>query len=149
MRQVRRIGALALILTALLAPAPADASPAKVAALQSALQALRLYSGYVDGIKGPLTRHGVRALQHRRGLPPELGWAAFRRGGAGAVPPPAPPAPAPADASPAKVAALQSALQALRLYSGYVDGIKGPLTRHGVRALQHRRGLHVDGVVGP
>jgi murein DD-endopeptidase MepM/ murein hydrolase activator NlpD len=68
MRLVRRIGALALILTVLAAPAPADASPAKVAALQSALLGLRLYHGFVDGINGPLTRHGIRALQRRRGL---------------------------------------------------------------------------------
>ena len=68
MRLVLGIGALALILTALLAPAPADASPPKVAALQSALQALQLYSGYVDGIKGPLTRRGTRSFQRRRGL---------------------------------------------------------------------------------
>ena len=68
MRLVRRIGALALILTALAAPPFADASPAKVAALQSALLGLRLYHGFVDGIDGPRTRHGIRAFQHRRGL---------------------------------------------------------------------------------
>jgi hypothetical protein len=48
MRLVRRIGVSVLALTALLAPAPADASPTKVAALQSALQALQLYGGF-DG----------------------------------------------------------------------------------------------------
>src|SRR4051812_10015193 len=68
MRLACRIGALALVLTALLAPAAAAATPARVAALQTALQSLRLYSGYVDGIRGPLTREGIRSFQSRRGL---------------------------------------------------------------------------------
>src|SRR5689334_13040025 len=54
-----------------------------------------------------------------------------------------------ANASPAKVAALQSALQALHLYDGYVDGVSGPLTRRAITALQRQRGLAVDGVAGP
>ena len=69
MRPVRRIGASALVLAALLVPAPAEASTVETAALQSALQGLRLYSGFVDGVEGPLTRDGIRAFQHRRGLP--------------------------------------------------------------------------------
>src|ERR1700749_3927615 len=68
MRLVRRIGAAALVLIALIAPASADASPVQIAALQSALQGLRAYSGFVDGIEGALTRNGIRTLQRRRGL---------------------------------------------------------------------------------
>ena len=58
-------------------------------------------------------------------------------------------APATAREHPARVAALQSALKQLHLYSGLVDGVRGPLTRHGIVAFQRRRGLHVDGIAGP
>ncbi|HEX6460723.1 MAG TPA: peptidoglycan DD-metalloendopeptidase family protein [Thermoleophilaceae bacterium] len=47
------------------------------------------------------------------------------------------------------VAALQVALQARGLYAGTIDGISGPGTRRGVRALERRAGLRVDGIVGP
>jgi peptidoglycan hydrolase-like protein with peptidoglycan-binding domain len=150
MRLVRRTGALALILTALLAPAPADASPAKVAALQSALQALGLYSGFVDGIKGPLTRHGVRSLQHRRGLHvdgvagpetrralgwrgrPGLGSRVMRHGDRGW-----------------DVAALQFLLQRAGHGPGRADGLFGPLTRAAVVRAQEAAGVGVDGLAGP
>jgi peptidoglycan hydrolase-like protein with peptidoglycan-binding domain len=150
MRLVRRIGALALILTALLAPAPADASPVKVAALQSALQALNLYSGFVDGIKGPLTRHGIRSLQHRRGLHvdgiagpetrralgwrgrPGLGSRVMRYGDKGW-----------------DVAALQFLLQRAGHGPGRADGLFGPLTRAAVVRAQQAAGVGVDGLAGP
>src|SRR5690242_4726763 len=124
MRLVRRIGALALILTALLAPTTADASPARVAALQSALESLHLYDGYVDGIEGPLTRRAILALQHRRGLAvdgvfgpqtrralgwrgrPALGSRAMRRGDKGW-----------------DVAALQYLLQRAGNGAGRADGL--------------------------
>jgi peptidoglycan hydrolase-like protein with peptidoglycan-binding domain len=150
MRLVGRVGALALILTALAAPAPADASPAKVAALQSALQALRLYSGFVDGIKGPLTRHGIRALQRRRGLRvdgvvgpetrralgwrgrPGLGSRVMRYGDKGW-----------------DVAALQFLLQRAGHGPGRADGLFGPLTRAAVVRAQEAAGVGVDGLAGP
>ena len=47
------------------------------------------------------------------------------------------------------VAALQVALRARGLYAATVDGIRGPLTREGVRRFQARRGLAVDGIAGP
>jgi peptidoglycan hydrolase-like protein with peptidoglycan-binding domain len=47
------------------------------------------------------------------------------------------------------VAALQVALWAKGLYDGTVDGVRGPMTAGAVRAFQSRRGLAVDGVVGP
>jgi murein DD-endopeptidase MepM/ murein hydrolase activator NlpD len=149
MRLVRRIGALALILTALLAAAPADASPAKVAALQSALQALQLYSGYVDGIKGPLTRQGIRTLQRRHGLRvdgiagpetrralgwrgrPGLGSRVMRSGDRGW-----------------DVAALQFLLQRAGHGPGRADGLFGPLTRAAVVRAQEAAGIGVDGLAG-
>src|SRR6185503_7724736 len=49
----------------------------------------------------------------------------------------------------AHTAALQVALRAKHAYGGTVDGIRGPMTREGVRRFQARRGLVADGVVGP
>jgi murein DD-endopeptidase MepM/ murein hydrolase activator NlpD len=46
------------------------------------------------------------------------------------------------------VAALQVALRARGLYSATIDGVRGPLTREGVRRFQARRGLVVDGIAG-
>lgn len=150
MRPVRRICALALILTALLVPAPADASPAKVAALQSALAALRLYDGYVDGVEGPLTRRAVISLQRRRGLSvdgivgprtrralgwrgrPGLGRRPMRNGNRGW-----------------DVAALQYLLQRAGNGAGRADGLFGPLTEAAVRRAQEAAGIGVDGIAGP
>ena len=149
MRLVRRIGASALILAALVAPAPADASPARVAALQSALQSLHLYDGYVDGIEGPLTRRAVLALQRRRGLAvdgvfgprtrralgwrgrPGLGSRTMRRGDRGW-----------------DVAALQYLLQRAGNGAGRSDGLFGPLTEAAVRRAQEAAGIGVDGIAG-
>ncbi|HET7588877.1 MAG TPA: peptidoglycan-binding protein [Solirubrobacterales bacterium] len=150
MRLVRRIGASALILAALAAPAPADASPAKVAALQSALQSLQLYEGYVDGIEGPLTRRAILALQRRRGIAvdgvfgpqtrralgwrgrPGLGSRAMRNGDKGW-----------------DVAALQYLLQRAGHGPGRADGLFGPLTEAAVRRAQGAAGIAVDGIAGP
>ncbi|HWT24234.1 MAG TPA: peptidoglycan-binding domain-containing protein, partial [Solirubrobacteraceae bacterium] len=49
----------------------------------------------------------------------------------------------------AGTAALQVALKARGLYSGDIDGLRGPGTDGAVRAFQARRGLAVDGIVGP
>jgi peptidoglycan hydrolase-like protein with peptidoglycan-binding domain len=57
--------------------------------------------------------------------------------------------PSAASAGPASTAALQVALRAKGLYAGHVDGIAGPGTRAGIRRLQRRRHIGVDGVVGP
>src|SRR3954467_2944071 len=54
-----------------------------------------------------------------------------------------------ADARSSATAALQVALRAKHVYGGTVDGIRGPMTREGVRRFQARRGLAVDGVAGP
>jgi peptidoglycan hydrolase-like protein with peptidoglycan-binding domain len=150
MRLVRRIGASALVLTALLAPAPADASPVKVAAMQSALRALHLYDGYVDGIEGPLTRRAILALQRRRGLAvdgvfgpqtrralgwrgrPGLGSRAMRFGNRGW-----------------DVAALQYLLQRAGNGAGRADGLFGPLTEAAVKRAQAAAGIGVDGIAGP
>jgi murein DD-endopeptidase MepM/ murein hydrolase activator NlpD len=150
MRLVRRIGALALILAALTAPAPAGASPAKVAALQSALLGLRLYHGFVDGVKGPLTQHGIRAFQRRRGLHvdgiagPEtrraLGWRGRHGLGSRVM--------RYSDKG-WDVAALQFLLQRAGHGPGRADGLFGPLTRVAVVRAQEAAGIGVDGLAGP
>ena len=150
MRPLRGVGASALIVIAMAAPSHADARPTNVAALQAALKALHLYGGYVDGIKGPLTRRGVVAFQRRRGLPvdgiagpqtrralgwrgrPRLGSRVMRRGDRGW-----------------DVAALQFLLQRAGHGPGRADGLFGPLTRGAVRRAQRDAGIAVDGLAGP
>jgi peptidoglycan hydrolase-like protein with peptidoglycan-binding domain len=56
--------------------------------------------------------------------------------------------PAPSFAGP-KVAAVQVALKRIGLYNATVDGVRGPLTKSAIVRFQRRRGLSVDGVVGP
>ncbi len=58
-------------------------------------------------------------------------------------------APTTASAANPRVAALQVALRAHGVYGGPVDGLAGPGTSAGVRRLQARAGLAVDGIVGP
>ena len=152
MRPIRAVGAAGLITIFLAATAaPAQASiPARVAALQSALQALHLYSGFVDGVRGPLTRRGIVALQRRRGLHvdgiagprtrralgwrgrPGLGSRVIRYGDRGW-----------------DVAALQFLLQRAGDGPGRADGLFGPLTRAAVLRAQENAGISVDGLAGP
>jgi murein DD-endopeptidase MepM/ murein hydrolase activator NlpD len=150
MRSSRRIGASALIIVAIAAPSSADAIPANVAALQAALKSLHLYRGTVDGIKGPLTRRGIRAFQRRRGLGVDgivgpktrraLGWRGrhplgsrvMRFGNRGW-----------------DVAALQFLLQRAGHGPGRADGLFGPLTRGAVLRAQRTAGIAVDGLAGP
>jgi peptidoglycan hydrolase-like protein with peptidoglycan-binding domain len=56
--------------------------------------------------------------------------------------------PAQASAGP-KVAAVQVALKRVGLYNATVDGVRGPVTKAAIVRFQRRRGLSVDGVVGP
>jgi murein DD-endopeptidase MepM/ murein hydrolase activator NlpD len=144
------IGAMALIVVAIAVPARVEASPANVAALQAALKALHLYSGYVDGIRGPLTRRGVTAFQRRRGLAvdgiagrqtrralgwrgrPGLGSRVMRFGDRGW-----------------DVAALQFLLQRAGHGPGRADGLFGPLTKGAVVRAQRAAGISVDGLAGP
>jgi murein DD-endopeptidase MepM/ murein hydrolase activator NlpD len=48
-----------------------------------------------------------------------------------------------------RIAALQVALRAHGAYAGTIDGIAGPGTVAGVRRVQARAGLVVDGIAGP
>ncbi len=59
------------------------------------------------------------------------------------------PSAAHARSSNANTAALQTALRALRHYTGGIDGITGPRTRRAIRRFQRAHRLHADGVAGP
>jgi peptidoglycan hydrolase-like protein with peptidoglycan-binding domain len=151
-RPFRAIGAAALVAIAIAlgASAGATASPASTAALQAALKGLHLYDGYVDGIRGPLTRRAIVAFQRRRDLEvdgvagprtrralgwrgrPGLGSRVMRIGNRGW-----------------DVAALQFLLQRGGHGAGRADGLFGPLTRAAVRRAQKAAGIAADGLAGP
>jgi murein DD-endopeptidase MepM/ murein hydrolase activator NlpD len=138
----------ALVAAALAAPA-AGAQSADVAALQVALRAHGLYGGTVDGVRGPLTRAGVRRFQARRGLAvdgiagpvtrralgrrgrPRLGTRVLAGGARGW-----------------DVAGLQFLLGRHGFPSGAVDGGLGPRTDGALRRFQSWAGLAADGIAG-
>jgi murein DD-endopeptidase MepM/ murein hydrolase activator NlpD len=150
MRRFRAIGALALIVALAAVPAPANASREGVAALQAGLKSLQFYRGYVDGIRGPLTRQAISAFQRSHGLnadgiagpqtrralgwrgKPALGSRAMRVGDQGW-----------------DVAALQYLLQRAGHGPGRADGLFGSLTKAAVERAQGAVGISVDGVAGP
>ena len=141
---------LVLAAAALALPSPAAAGSAGVAALQSALTSLNLYRGFVDGVRGPLTRSavirfqrrhhllvdGVAGPQTRRALGsrgrPRLGSRAMQLGDHGW-----------------DVAALQYLLLRRGYGPGRVDGDFGPLTQAAVLRAQRGLGLSADAVAGP
>jgi hypothetical protein len=150
MRRIRRAGVAAAVVVVAVLPASANAFPPQVAAMQSALKELHLYSGFVDGIRGPLTRRGIVAFQRRRGLEvdgivgprtrralgwrgrPSLGSRVMRYGNRGW-----------------DVAALQFLLQRAGDGPGRTDGAFGPLTRAAVLRAQRAARVAVDGLAGP
>jgi murein DD-endopeptidase MepM/ murein hydrolase activator NlpD len=152
--------AIALALT-VAGAAPARADPrataahasvgqANVAALQVALRARGLYSASIDGVRGPLTREGVRRFQARRGLVVDgiagprtraaLGWRGRPRLGSRVLR---------AGARGWDVAALQFLLATRGFASGPFDGRLGARTDGALRRFQAWAGLGADGLAGP
>ncbi len=151
--QARVAGAtlvIAAVAAALPVPGGAHSRPRTSGVSQSQIKLLRFGSRgpvvaelqrtlgiHADGIFGPLTRAAVRAFQREHGLlvdgivGPQT-RAALRRS-----------AHARAFIRAWWVAPVQRALGVP------VDGVYGPVSRAAVRAFQSRRGLAVDGVVGP
>jgi murein DD-endopeptidase MepM/ murein hydrolase activator NlpD len=143
-------GAVLALVAALALPSPAAAGRPGVAALQSALTSLHLYKGFVDGVRGPLTRSAVVRFQRRRGLlvdgvagpqtrralgsrgRPRLGSRVMKLGDHGW-----------------DVAALQFLLLRRGYGPGRVDGAFGPLTRAAVLRAQRALGLGADALAGP
>jgi peptidoglycan hydrolase-like protein with peptidoglycan-binding domain len=152
------VAALAPLLALATAPA-AQADPVaraahvsarpSTAALQVALKAVNLYSGAVDGIRGPMTRRALLRFQRRQGLAvdgiagpqtrralgrrgrPRLGSRVMRRGHRGW-----------------DVAALQFLLGRGGFSPGGIDGGFGTMTGSAVRRFQASAGLPVDELVG-
>lgn len=151
--RLRTFIALALVLAALLAAAPAPAQAAgnsRVAAIQVALQARGFYRGTIDGYYGPGTQHAVIRFQRRRGLladgiagrvtrrslgrygRPLLGRRVLVQGRVGF-----------------DVSQLQFLLAWHGFPSGVFDGAFGGRTDHALRRFQRWARLGVDGVAGP
>jgi murein DD-endopeptidase MepM/ murein hydrolase activator NlpD len=144
-----RLTVVLVVLVALL-PSPAVASrDAGVAALQVALRARGLYSGSIDGLKGPLTNAATKRFQRGAGLAPSglagtntrealgrygrhvLGSRLLARGARGW-----------------DVAALQFLLAWHGFPSATIDGVLGFHTDRALRRFQRWAGLSVDGVAG-
>ena len=151
MRCVRHVAGavltLSLLAVMLASPGEADASSARVAALQAALKYRGLYPVAVDGMKGPFTIRGVRRFQRRRGLLVDgiagpqtkraigarpLGARMLHKGNRGW-----------------DVAALQFRLQRHGHPPAGVDGVFGAGTQSAVTSFQSANGLTADGVAGP
>jgi peptidoglycan hydrolase-like protein with peptidoglycan-binding domain len=145
-----RLVSIALLALALIPASAMGAPRANVAALQAALRARGLYTGTIDGLRGPATARAVRRLQRRAGIAVDgipgrhtrralgrLGRHAFgsrplRPGVVGW-----------------DVAGLQFKLETHGFPCGGVDGGYGAHVTAAVRRLQAFHGLAVDGVAGP
>jgi peptidoglycan hydrolase-like protein with peptidoglycan-binding domain len=138
---------VSLFAVMLASPGGADASSARVAALQAALKYRGLYPIAVDGMRGPFTTRGVRGFQRRRNLLVDgiagpqtkralrarpLGARMLQKGNRGW-----------------DVAALQFRLQKHGFPPGGVDGVFGAGTRLAVINFQSSNGLGADGIAGP
>jgi peptidoglycan hydrolase-like protein with peptidoglycan-binding domain len=124
------------------------ASGEAVRELQIALEETGNNPGPIDGVFGDQTEAAVRAFQQARGITVDgiVGQITWRnidefaefdepvlREGSTGLP----------------VRRAQSRLSAASFDTGGVDGVFGPHTEAGVRAIQQATGITVDGIVGP
>ncbi len=145
-----RYVAFASVLAVLAVTAPIEGAVSPYAAgAQVALRAHGLYRGPIDGIRGPQTIRAARKFQRRHELVadgvvgrntraklgrlgrPLFGARLIKRGMVGW-----------------DVSTLQFRLSR-RVRIGGIDGVYGRNTLRAVRRFQSRRGLVVDGLVGP
>ena len=145
-----RFAALPVVLAALALASPALGSrDAGLAALQVALQSRGVYTGSIDGLKGPATTKAIKRFQRRAGLPADgvpgpktrralgaygkhlLGSRPLTRGAAGW-----------------DVAALQFLLAWHGFPSATIDGGLGEHTERALRHFQRWAGVKPDGVAG-
>jgi murein DD-endopeptidase MepM/ murein hydrolase activator NlpD len=150
---MRRLASAVLLVgaaTLVLAAAPAAAASRDVAALQTALHAVGVFGGNVDGVPGAQTRAAVRRFQRRHGLladgvaGPRTRAALGRRGR---------PAWGSRTIGPRMrgwdVAALQFALSAHGFPCGPLDGGFGSRVEASLLRFQRFAGLPAVGVAGP
>jgi peptidoglycan hydrolase-like protein with peptidoglycan-binding domain len=139
-----------LLAAATIAPSPARAASAQVAALQVALTAVGAHPGPIDGMTGPRTRAAVRRVQARHRLAvdgvagPRTRAALGRRGR-----PRLGSRPLHSGMRGWDVAALQFLLHTRGYEPSGFDGGFGPNTDEAVRGFQGAAGLTEDGVAGP
>jgi peptidoglycan hydrolase-like protein with peptidoglycan-binding domain len=118
------------------AQAKAAVSTAIVLELQMVMTRLGYYTGPIDGVYGPATTAGVKAMQTALGVTvdgvygPET-HAALKGAGDSIV------------------ASLQTALATYGYYTGPIDGQYGSATQDAVKKLQTDLGVTVDGKFGP
>jgi murein DD-endopeptidase MepM/ murein hydrolase activator NlpD len=145
-----RPAAAAILVVALAFPASATSfGSSRVAALQVALKAKRLYTGTIDGVAGPATTGAVRRFQERVGLPADgiVGPATRRKLGRRGLPELGR-RPLELGATGWDVARLQFLLAWHGFPSARFDGRFGPHVERAVLGFQRRAGLAADGIAG-
>jgi peptidoglycan hydrolase-like protein with peptidoglycan-binding domain len=144
---------LALLISAtglLIAGPAAAAGRADVAALQVALRSHGLYSGDVDGLRGPDTEEALVSFQERVGLVPDgIAGPRTRRALGDLGRPELGSRPLRTGARGWDVAELQFKLAWHGFPSGPFDGAFGPRLEAALRRFQHFSGLPAIGVGGP
>jgi murein DD-endopeptidase MepM/ murein hydrolase activator NlpD len=148
--RVRRLTVALVVALAVAASPAAAADPGDIAALQVALQARGVYAGSIDGIAGPATTAGVRAVQQQAGIAVDgvagpatrraLGWRGRPSLGA---------RPVTSGMRGWDVAAAQSLLARAGFPSGVFDGLAGAHFAAALTRFQAWAGLAADGVAGP
>ena len=123
----------------------ATSSSAVVEELQTTLTTLEYYTGPIDGIYGPETTEAVESFQKDAGVTADGKYgpethAALEK--------------AYIEISNAwedhkAVTELQQAMSDLGYYEGSIDGLYGPETVAGIKAVQKDCGLAEDGLYGP
>ena len=148
---VRGVTFVAVVAVALAVAGPAwGAGSARIAALQTGLNAKGAYLGTIDGVDGPATRAAVKRFQLRVGLSPDgvagrrtrlalgrfgrhsIGSRVLSRGAFGW-----------------DVAALQFELAWHGFPSWTFDGVFGPRVESAVVGFQEWSGMRADGRAGP
>jgi peptidoglycan hydrolase-like protein with peptidoglycan-binding domain len=121
------------------AEADAEAEAAAAAAiseLQDVMTDLGYYTGPIDGVYGPATTDGVKAMQEDLGVTADGIYGEETHNALG-------------DKAVSVVMEIQTALAEYGYYAGEIDGAYGPATTEAVEALQADLGVTVDGRVGP